>query len=253
MSPPFSLQIAAVTLAALLNVAAHGAPLQVEGLVLPFREVKLGSPVDAVVREIKVKEGDWVKQGQVLALLYSPVEMLEAKRSEKVLQKAEFDWRGNERLLKDKIVSGDKALASKLEYEVALIESQRALALVDEKTLKAPWDGQIIRQFKEEGETVTRIQEVFQLINYSKVFAQLFLEAAYLPKITEGQAVKVRVPLLSGHEYDATVHFVDPVVDAGSGLFRVKVLLPNPEHLIKPGVTAIVTVPGVEARLPPQG
>jgi multidrug efflux pump subunit AcrA (membrane-fusion protein) len=33
---------------------------------------------------------------------------------------------------------------------------------------------------------------------------------------------------------------IDPIVDPGSGLFRVKLLVPNPDFQIKPGVEARV-------------
>jgi multidrug efflux pump subunit AcrA (membrane-fusion protein) len=33
---------------------------------------------------------------------------------------------------------------------------------------------------------------------------------------------------------------IDPIVDPGSGLFRIKLLVPNPDFQIKPGVEARV-------------
>ena len=227
-----------------VNFRSIAEPLSVEGLIVPFRQIRLSSPVEATVRKIEVKEGDRVTLGQVLAVLFSPLDLLEAERAEKVLAKAEFQWRANERLSKDKIVSEDKALVAKLEYDVALIESQRARASIEDKTLRAPWDGQVIRVFKEAGETVGRTQEVFQLLDYSQVYVQVYIDARYLPQIREGMTAEVRFAADGSRQsikaVPAKVNFVDPVVDAGSGLFRVKFLIPNGDFTIKPGLPATV-------------
>lgn len=225
-------------------------PLTAEGLIVPFRQIRLSSPVEAIIRKIEVKEGDRVTTGQVMAVLYSQLDMLEAERAEKILAKAEFQWRANERLSKDKIVSEDKALVAKLEYDVALIESHRARAAIEDKTLRAPYDGQVIRVLKEAGETVGRTQEVFLLLDYAQVYVQVYIEARYLPQVREGVATEVKFAGDGSRQsikaVPAKVYFVDPVVDAGSGLFRVKILIPNEDFSIKPGLPATVVFPKIQ-------
>jgi len=227
-----------------VNFRTFAEPLSVEGLIVPFRQIKMSSPVESTIRKIEVKEGDRVTAGQVLAILYSPLDMLDTERTAKILEKAEFQWRANERLSKDKIVSEDKALAAKLEYDVALIESQRARAMIEDKTLRAPWEGQVIRVLKEEGETVGRTQEIFQLLDYSQVYVQIYIDSRYLPQIHEGTAAEIKFAADGSRQsiksVPAKVFFVDPVVDAGSGLFRVKFLIPNDDFTIKPGLSATV-------------
>lgn len=233
-----------------LGFRTSAEPLTAEGLIVPFRQIRLSSPVEAIIRKIEVKEGDRVTTGQVLAVLYSSLDMLEAERAEKILAKAEFQWRANERLAKDKIVSEDKALVAKLEYDVALIESQRARASIEDKTLRAPYDGQVIRVLKEAGETVGRTQEVFQLLDYAQVYVQVYIEARYLPQVREGVVSEVKFAADGSRQsikaVPAKVHFVDPVVDAGSGLFRVKILIPNDDFSIKPGLPATVVFPKIQ-------
>src|SRR5436190_19588092 len=79
-----------------VNFRTFAEPLSVEGLILPFRQIRLSSPVEAIVRKIEVKEGDKVATGQVLAVLYSPLDLLEADRAEKILAKAEYLWHAND-------------------------------------------------------------------------------------------------------------------------------------------------------------
>ncbi len=227
-----------------VNFRSFSEPLSAEGLIIPFRQLKLSSPVESTIRKIEVKEGDRVTVGQVLAILYSPLDVLDTERTAKVLEKTEFAWRANDRLSKDRIVSEDKALAAKLEYDVALIESQRSKAMLEDKTLRAPWDGQVIRVLKEEGETVGRTQEIFQLLDYSQVYVQVYVESRYLPYIHEGTVAEIKFAADGSRKsiksVSAKANFVDPVVDAGSGLFRVKFLIANEDFSIKPGLSATV-------------
>ena len=50
---------------------------------MPARSVKLSLPMEATLRELRVKEGEFVKKGDVLAVLYSPAESLDRDRADK--------------------------------------------------------------------------------------------------------------------------------------------------------------------------
>ena len=50
------------------------------------------------------------------------------------------------------------------------------------------------------------------------------------------QIVPVRFAGVSEKKFDGKVVFVSPMLDAGSVSFRVKVLIDNPGHAIKPGM-----------------
>ncbi len=219
-------------------------PLQaedVEGLILPFRDVKLSSTTEAKLYEVIAAEGDQVAEDAVLAILYSNLELLERDRQEKIMIQAKREWDANQRLSDKKIVSEEKTLISQLEYEVAKIDFERVKANIEEKTLRAPWAGQIVRRFSEEGETVPRAKEIYQLVDYSKLYVVVYLESKHINHIKEGDHAKVAIPMLEIPPVDGTVSFVDPVIDGGSGLFRVKLLLENPGHAIKPGLRAIAS------------
>jgi multidrug efflux pump subunit AcrA (membrane-fusion protein) len=51
-----------------------------------------------------------------------------------------------------------------------------------------------------------------------------------------GAKVPVKFDLPKAAEYTASVAFVEPRIDAASGLFRVKLLLDNQNHEIKAGM-----------------
>ena len=69
---------------------------------------------------------------------------------------------------------------------------------------------------------------------------QFYLDPALIEKLSVGDKIPVHFPASRGgaKQYEAAVAFIDARIDAASGLFRVKLLLDNPNHDIKAGMRA---------------
>lgn len=226
-----------------LSTAATAPTAPFDGLVLPFKEVVVSSPVQSKIDHIFVKEGDHITLGQPLAQLESRVEELDMQRAHAAVEKKEFDFKSSKNLFNDKIVSEDEALKNKLELEQARLAYEIAAELFHERLLKAPVAGIVVEKMHEEGEAVTASQPVFRLVDISQVYVQFYIRAEDLPLIHEGDTMEVRCPVLDPHKvHRGKVDFIDPRIDAASGLMRVKVLLPNPTGEIKAGVRAEVSL-----------
>jgi RND family efflux transporter MFP subunit len=209
-------------------------------ILIPFRKLALASPTEAKLRQLSGDEGDTVSKDQPLALLYSETEEIEAKKAAKVLEKAERDLRSTERLASEKVLSEEKLVEQRLLRDIAQLEKDRADANLRDKTLAAPWDGFILRRLAEEGEIVVRGKPLFELVDYSQIYVQFYAEAALLGTFTKGSTLEVEIPGSPARRLKAAIRMIDPIVDPGSGLFRVKLLVPNPDFQIKPGIEARV-------------
>jgi RND family efflux transporter MFP subunit len=221
--------------------AAQSTRAPFDGLVLPFKEVVVGSPVQTTIDAVHVKEGDRVELGQPLAQLNARIEQLDMERAKVALEKKEFDFKSAKNLFSEKIVSEDEALKNRIELEQAKLALEIATEVYQMRTLKAPVSGIVVEKLREAGESVTASQAVFRIVDLSRVYVQFYIRAEDLPLITVGDEMSVRCPVLDAEKiHVGTVDFIDPRVDAASGLLRVKVLLPNPTGEIKAGVRAEV-------------
>jgi len=242
--PP--IRFAAFTLISLLGFvsstrAADRAPF--DGLVLPFKEVVVSAPVQGTIESIVVKEGDRVTNGQLLAQMLAKVEKLDMERAKAAVEKKEFDFKSAKNLYNDKIVSEDEALKNKIELEQAKLDYEIAAEVYKLRTLTAPVSGIVVEKLREAGESVTAAQPVFRIVDISQVYVQFYIRAEDLPLVKMGDPMQVRCPVLDPQKvWVGKVDFVDPRVDAASGLLRVKVLLANPAGEIKAGVRAEVTL-----------
>jgi membrane fusion protein, multidrug efflux system len=232
-------------LAALCTAAS--AQQRFDGLVLPFKEVVVSSPVQSAITEIACREGDTVKAGAVLARLYGRIEELDMLRTKAALEKREFDFKGSANLYADKIISEDEALKNKIELELARLQAEQATELFLQRTITAPIDGIVVEKMREVGESVTAAQALFRLVAIDQVYVQFYLSSEQAAALKVGDQLTVRCQTGAATDaprnYTGRIDFIDPRVDAASGLMRVKVLLPNPGHVIKPGLRADVLLP----------
>jgi len=231
-----------LALTALATAFAAPAPKPFDGVVLPFKEVVVASPVQSNITALFVKEGDVVKAGQPLAQLYNKLEELDMNRTKAALEKKEFDFKGSKNLYADKIISEDEALKNRIELELAKLQYEMATEVFHQREIQAPIAGIVVEKLREVGESVTASQPMFRLVDIGRVYVQFYIRAEDLAGLQVGDKMAVRCPVLGEDTtFTGKVDFIDPRVDAASGLMRVKVLLPNEDGRIKAGLRAEVS------------
>jgi RND family efflux transporter MFP subunit len=220
------------------TVALAGEPAvpEAEGILLPRNRVNLGLPVEARVREVRVEEGQSVRKGDALAVLYTESEELARDHAAAQLRKAEFTYRSKLKLKESNTVSEIEMVGAEADLDLAKIALKRAEADLRDKTLIAPWNGRVLRVLKSAGETVNRGEKVIELIDYSTIHVDVYLEAKFLTAVQQGQKACISGEAIGADPVGATVMMVDPVVEPGSGLSRVRLEMSNPGLRIPTGL-----------------
>ena len=232
--------VLALALLAVVPVAAY------EGIVLPFKEVVVSSPVQSTITEVAHKEGDHIRAGDVLARLYNRIEELDMHRTQAAVEKREFDFQGSKNLFAEKIISEDEAMKNRIELELARLQAEQAKEIFRQRTIVAPINGVIVEQMREIGEAVTASEPMFRLVDIDRVYVQIYVQVEEAAALKHGDSLSVRCRAVDRDAvFVGRVEFIDPRVDAASGLVRIKVLVDNPGHTIKPGLRAeVLPAPG---------
>lgn len=229
------MKIPAILALSLLLAAARAEETQ--GLVLPIKQVSVSSPVlQEVITAVVVEEGDEVKEGQTLVKLRSEKEQLEVARTQKLIELATFKSAGAEALFREKMGSKEKWLEETAQLELAKIMHSAAEVSLKEKTIVAPLSGIVVKKYKETGESVDRVEKLVDVVNIDQVYVQFYLDPKLMTSIKQDQPVNVKFPVIGNAEFTGKVSFIDPRIDAGSGLFRIKILIDNKDHKIKAGM-----------------
>lgn len=208
-----------------------------QGIVFPLKQVSVYSPVlQEIITEMLVEEGHEVKEGQIVVQLRNDREKLDVQLSEKLIELKRFIALGNAKLYKDKMGSEEKALESKTDLELSEMQKSAKQLALDEKTIRAPLSGTVVKKYKESGEAVDRTEKLLDIVNYDQVYVQFYVRADLRKTLTKDAPMKVKIVDLEGAEFDGKVSFIDPRNEATSPLVRVKVQVDNKEHRIKPGM-----------------
>lgn len=269
------LTVSALAAASVLAAAARlpaAEPAEVAGITEPLHDAKLSASVAGTIATNCFKEGDRIKAGQTILELDKRLEELEVARRKLVWEdKSELeaadarvvttktDLDATRQLMdRTKSVSQEELNKRELEYKMSVaerdklrqaeererIEFDMARQQLDKRSLVAPFDGVLTDLYLDPGEDCEPRQPLARLVDASACYLVCNMDAGLARRLKQGQTVTVKVP---GPEAalncTGEVAYVSPVVDAASGLQRVKIRFDNPGQRVSPGVTGLLQLP----------
>jgi Cu(I)/Ag(I) efflux system membrane fusion protein len=104
--------------------------------------------------------------------------------------------------------------------------------------VRSPAGGTVLEKKVVQGEYVTAGQDLYLLADLSRLWLSVKVYEQELGGITAGQLAVARFPAFPGRDFQGRVRFVDPVLDPATRTAGVRVELPNPGGLLKPGMFA---------------
>ncbi|MFQ5548507.1 MAG: efflux RND transporter periplasmic adaptor subunit [Woeseia sp.] len=207
-----------------------------------FAEADVVAKVAGEVREILVEEGDDVKSGQVLARLDGDRLRFELMQAEANLRKAQRDYQRNIDLKEKSLISaGD---FEKIKYEMQALEATYNLARLELSytEIRAPIDGVVAERFVKIGNTIAVNAITFHVASLEPLIAYLHVPEREYRRIGPGQTAVIRIDALQGHEFQADVARISPVVDPATGTFKITVEVSDPSRHLKPGMFGRVSI-----------
>jgi len=214
--------------------------LNAVGNVQAVQGVMVNNQIAGQVERTLFDSGDQVAEGQALVQLDTDVDEADLAGLKASLNLAETQLARNRQLLRDRAVSQrelDEATAE-LERAVAGVESKTAL--IDKKTIRAPFEGQLGIRLVDRGQYLAAGSEIVALEALDPVYVDYSLPERRLSELEVGQPVQVRVAAYPERVFDGEIQAISPAVDRETRNIRIRALLPNPERLLRPGMFAKV-------------
>lgn len=269
--PPGPIEVTTVTVAAEDAVVDDTLP----GRVVALRTAELRPQVSGILRRRLFTEGQQVKQGQGLYQIDPSVYRVEVKSAQATLERrraglelAKREAERQQALLKGGAVTVQSAESAQTTYALAqadLAEAEAALTRSElslgYSSLVAPIAGRIGISRVSEGAlvgptdatplaTIQQVDEVYVDLKQSATRYEELLAAFDSGRLRKSDDVPVTILSLSGQPYQqrGRLLFTDISVDAGTGDITLRVLVPNPETRLLPGMFVRAKVSfGVEA------
>ena len=107
--------------------------------------------------------------------------------------------------------------------------------------VKAPFSGVISAKNYEDGELYGG-QPILVLTQLDKLKALVAVPETYFPRFKEGMKLQLTSEIYPQKVFTATVEVVYPTIDASTHTFQVKIVVPNGQHLLRPGMYVTTTI-----------
>jgi membrane fusion protein, multidrug efflux system len=118
-----------------------------------------------------------------------------------------------------------------------------AKAELAERSIVSKIDGVIVNRLKEPGEAVNEADPILHMAEVDRILVLFHLETSFLTKLKKGDPVTLTFSEVEPAVVKTgTIHFIDPLVDPRSGLFRLRVLVDNKDNAARPGMKALWTL-----------
>jgi len=235
----------------------------IEAFTEPYRVLDLAAAEPGILQRFAVKQGDRIAAGDLVASLNTEVlrarlDLARVRANLKgAIKKAQADVAQKRRrygklagLHQNGHASPEEIDTARSNLEIAeagLLEAQESqkLAQLEQKQIEAqlsrreirsPFDGQVVKLEKDEGEYVASLEPIVaQVVQLDKLRVKFFIDTARARSLQRGD--QLNVLLLDGNQQvETTVEFVSPVTDADSRTVRVEVVIDNAEQRYRSGV-----------------
>ncbi|MEB8385647.1 efflux RND transporter periplasmic adaptor subunit [Rhodobacteraceae bacterium KMM 6894] len=241
-----------------------------ECLIQANEIARMGAAARGVLAQMHVERADQVQRDQILAELEATEEEAQVdlarlrvgsdiavRLARAKAETAELNAQRLTKLVKSNLVPKSEqeaailaAQSARLEeeeavfqLEVAKLQLSAALSARERKRIRAPFDGVVTDTLMSVGELYNEQTPIIVLARIDPLYVEAYLPAARRPDVQVGQVGEVTFEI--GGTALATLEVIDPVLDAATGTFGIRLTLPNPEGRILAGQSCALRIGSV--------
>ncbi|MCA0393093.1 MAG: efflux RND transporter periplasmic adaptor subunit [Proteobacteria bacterium] len=187
----------------------------------PRAESQVVAKTSGVALQVLVEEGQHVKAGQVLVRLDADRARLQVAQSAAQLRKLEANYARARQLEAQQMVSANDLDQLRFDLENARAVNRLADLELSYTQVTAPISGVIASRSIKPGNFVQINSPIFRIVDAGRLEATLNVPEREVAKLKPGQVVELTADALPGKRFTGEVDRVSPVVDTGTGTFRV--------------------------------
>lgn len=222
------------------------------GQIQASQQLNLAFEVPGKLTSIKVKEGDMLKKGDLVATLDTRDYQATLNSAKATLEEARLERNRNQRLFDQDAGSKESVEKSIRAVETAQASYDKAKKAFEDASLKAPFQGVVAKVFVDDFQNVTANQAIVVMQDTSSFEAVIDIPETLwvLAKAglsneerTKRSRPEIRLTALRGSTFPATISETSMLADPKSRTFQVTLSFSPPENLnISPGMTAAAII-----------
>ena len=234
--PPASVTVAEAKSEVIPNL------LSAVGDLAAVHQVNVTSDVSGRVTDIMFTGGSSVKGGNPLVQLFDAPEQADLANFKAQATVAQLSLDRAKQLASRQFgpqATVDQAQAA---YDQANAGIARTQAIISQKLVRAPFDGELGVRHVEVGQYLTAGTQIVTLTDLSQLYANFTVTEKDSGQLKVGQTVRVAIDAYPGRVFEGKINAIEPQIATETRNIRVQATLDNPDHVLKPGMFATTTV-----------
>jgi membrane fusion protein, multidrug efflux system len=212
------------------------------GDLAAVHQVNVTSDVSGRITEILFTAGATVKAGSPLLQLFDSPEQGDLASFKAQATGAQLALDRAKQLAARQFGPQSIADAAQATYDQANAGIAKTEAIISQKLVRAPFDGELGVRHVEVGQFLTAGTQIVTLTDLSVLYANFTVTEKDSATLQAGQTVRVAVDAYPGKTFEGKITAIEPQIATDTRNIRVQATLANPDHILKPGMFATTTV-----------
>lgn len=212
------------------------------GTMTAIQGVDIAPQVGGIVSAIQFESGDRVQKGAELILLDDEVEQADLLNHKATLRGAMLEFTRQQNLQDRGFAAEAKLDDARSSRDSAAAAVQKTRALIEQKTIKAPFSGKLGIKHVEIGQYVSAGMSLVTLQTLDPIWVDFPVPENEISNIKQGQVIEVTVDAFPGETFSGKVETLDARVSKDTRTLVVRGRLGNDDEKLLPGMFANVAV-----------
>lgn len=192
--------------------------------------------------EVPIETGEMVKKNQIVMRLDSRDARLIVKVAQTRVKEAESALTRASRLRDNNVRSKANVEDAEIILERAKLELNQAQEALNDRTMRAPFDGVVGMPNVEAGDRITMQSDVMTIDDRSTIWVEFDVAERNLARLKVKMPITARTPTFPDRDIEGYINKIDSRIDPVSRTVRVRAAFPNTGDELRPGMSFFVAV-----------
>src|SRR4051795_6420729 len=212
------------------------------GDLAAVHQVNVTSDVSGRITDIMFTAGSSVKAGTPLIQLFDAPEQADLANFRAQATVSQLSLDRAKQLAARQFGPQATVDAAQAAYDQANAGIARTQAVISQKLVRAPFDGELGVRKVEVGQFLTAGTQIVSLTDLSQLYANFTVTEKDSGQLKVGQIVRIKVDAYPGRTFEGKITTIEPQIATDTRNIRVQATIDNPERILKPGMFTTTTV-----------
>ncbi|WP_037149845.1 efflux RND transporter periplasmic adaptor subunit [Rhizobium freirei] len=223
-------------------MSAWQTTLQSVGSFNAVEGASLSAQVQGIVQKIGFQDGQDVKSGDLIVQLLADQQMATLQQYQASAANAQIAYDRDSKLIKANTIAQSQVDTNLANLKAAEAQVAAQQALVDQYSIRAPFDGHLGIKLVSLGQYLAAGTAVVTLQSLDPIQFDFSMPQQALSQLKVGQAVTATVDAYGSQTFDGKITAISPLVDVQSRNLTIRATFANADRKLLPGMFGNVSV-----------